>query len=93
MKLIDDIDGNLLGLWKFWSVRLGVLAAACTAALTTYAGFKVIDPAIVAWVPTWVLGALAGGGMLFSAAGVVARGIPQPKLREPQGSDDNAEHA
>jgi hypothetical protein len=92
MKLIDELDGSLLKLWGFWSVRLGVLAAACTAALTTYAGFKVIDPAIVAWVPMWVLGALAGGGMLFSASAVVARGIPQPKLREPQGGDDT-EHA
>ncbi len=92
MKLIDDIDGNLLKLWKFWSVRWGVVSGACSGTVAAYEGFKAMDASLVRWVPEQVIGVLVLAAVLCTFASILSRGIPQPKLREPQ-DDDNAEHA
>lgn len=94
LRLIDDIDGSLLKLWRFWSVRFGILAGACSAAVASYEGFKALDPMLVRHVPEWIVGMLAAGAVGFTFASVVSRGIDQPKLRQPPADDDdNAEHA
>jgi len=92
MKLIDDLDGSLLKLWRFWSVRLNVLSGACSGAVGVYEGFRAVDPAAVRWVPLWIICMLVAGAVVFTFFSLVARGIVQPKLRD-RGADDNAEHA
>ncbi|TPG50681.1 hypothetical protein EAH75_04375 [Rhodanobacter glycinis] len=93
MKLIDELDGKLLKLWKFWSVRWGVISGACSGAVAAYEGFKAMDAALVRWVPEQAVGVLVLAAVLCTFASILSRGIPQPKLREPSESDDNAEHA
>jgi hypothetical protein len=93
MKLIDDIDGSLVKLWKFWSVRWGIVSGACSGTVAAYEGFKAMDPALVRWVPEQAIGVLVLAAVLCTFASILSRGIPQPKLREPQGDDNNAEHA
>lgn len=93
MKLIDEIDGKILGVWKFSSVWFSTVAAACSGAIATYEGFKAIDPPLVRHVPLWIMCALAGGAVVFTFASIIARGIAQPRLREPKGCDDPAEQA
>lgn len=77
MKLIDDIDGRLIKLWRFWSVRFNVVSAACSATVAAYAGFKAIDPVLVRWVPMWMMSACSAGAVLFTFASIIARGIKQ----------------
>lgn len=77
MKLIAEIDGKLHKLWKFWSVRLGVISAACSATVAAYAGFKAIDPTFVRWVPEWTMSACSAGAVAFTFASIIARGIYQ----------------
>lgn len=93
MKLIDDIDGSLLKLWKFWSVRWGVISGACSGTVAAYEGFKAMDAALVRWVPEQIIGVLVLAAVLSTFASIISRGVDQPKLREPPGIDDNAEHA
>lgn len=93
MNLIDDIDGKLRNLWKFWCVRWNVIAAACSGTVAAYEGFKAMDPVLVRWVPEQAIGVLVLAAVLCTFASILSRGIPQPKLREPKGDDDNAEHA
>lgn len=77
MKLIDDFEH----FWKFWSVRFGVLATACTTSLGAYSAGKALDPSFTAALPDWVPSALIAGAAIFSGAAVIARGVDQPKLR------------
>lgn len=81
MNLIDDFDK----FWRFWSVRFGVLAAACGAGATSYAGAKALDPALVAGIPQWLLTACVTGSMLFSVGSVLARALKQtwPQIPPP----------
>lgn len=83
MKWIDEVDGRLHLLWMFWSVRFNVLSAACSGAVAVYEGFKLADPQTVTYIPTAVIGALATGAVIFTFAGILARGIVQPKLQDP----------
>lgn len=93
MKLIDELDGRLLNLWKFSSVWFSTVSGACSGAVAAYEGFKAVDPASVRWVPEQVIGSLVLIAVVFTFASIIARGVPQPKLREPKRSDDNTEHA
>lgn len=77
IKLTDDIEH----FWKFWSVRFGLIAAACASALGAYAAAKAMGVEIVQHVPQWTLDALIYGSMLGTFASVISRGIDQPKLR------------
>jgi hypothetical protein len=78
MKLIDEIDGKIHKLWKFWSVRLNVVSAACSATVAAYAGFKAIDPVLVSFVPAWSMSICSAGAVGFTFASIIARGIYQP---------------
>lgn len=90
MKLIHEIDGQLLHLFKFWSVRWSAVAAACSATATVYEGFKQIDPPSVRGIPEWVITALIVGAMVFTLASMLARGMHQPKLSTtPPDSEDH----
>lgn len=93
MKLIDELDGKLRNLWKFTSVWFSTFALACGSTLAAYAAGKALGMEVVAHVPQWLLDALIYGSMASSFASIIARGIPQPKLREPACIDDNSEHA
>lgn len=77
MRLADDVEH----FWRFWSVRLGLLSGACSAAAGAYAACNALAPKLVEGVPQWTLTALVLGAMVFAFAGVIARGIDQPKLR------------
>lgn len=76
MRFIDDIHN----LWRFWSVRFGLLAGACATTLGAYAAGKAAAPEVVAHVPQWALDMLIYGSMLSSFASVISRGIVQTKL-------------
>jgi len=91
MNLIDELDGKLLKLWQFWSVRWGIVSGACSGTVAAYEGFKAMDAALVRWVPEQIIGILVLAAVISTFASILSRGIPQPKLREPKG-DDNAEH-
>lgn len=93
MNLIPEIEGNMLKLWRFWSVKFGVISGACSATVGVYEGFKAVDSSIVRHVPEQVIGILVAGAVLFTFASVISRGIDQPKLRCPPEADDNSEHA
>lgn len=93
MKLIDELDGKLVKLWKFWSVRWGVISGACSGAVAAYEGFKAMDASLVRWVPEQAIGVLVLAAVLSTFASIVSRGVDQPKLREPPGDDDSAGHA
>lgn len=77
LNLIADVEN----FWKFWSVRLGVVAGACCAGMAAYAAAKALDPAFVLHFPQWLLDVLAYGSVVFGTAAFIARGIDQPKLR------------
>lgn len=79
MRLIDEINGDIWKLWNFWSVRFNVIAGACSATVAVYEVFKGQDPALIRWVPLWVMAMLAAGAVLFTFASIVARGIKQPE--------------
>jgi hypothetical protein len=78
MKLIDELDGKIHKVWKFWSVRLNVVSAACSATVAAYAGFKAIDPVLVSFVPAWSMSVCSAGAVGFTFASIIARGIQQP---------------
>lgn len=87
MKMIDDARAT----WhRMWSVRMAILGTVYASAGSAW----LLLPA--AWQPTlsepvrWVLAVI---GVALAASPGVARVIDQPKLREPRGNDDNAEHA
>lgn len=93
MNLIDELDGSLLKLWKFWSVRFNVLSAACSGAVFAYEGIKTVDEPLVRHIPLWIMAMLAAGAVLFTFVSIISRGMTQPKLHDPNCNDDNAEHA
>lgn len=93
MKLINELDGKLLKLWQFWSIRWGVVSGACSGTVAAYEGFKAMDATLVRWVPEQIIGVLVLAAVLCTFASIISRGVDQPKLREPPASDDNAEHA
>jgi hypothetical protein len=78
MKLIDELDGKIHKVWKFWSVRLNVVSAACSATVAAYAGLKAIDPVLVWFVPAWSMSLCSAGAVAFTFASIIARGIYQP---------------
>jgi hypothetical protein len=84
VKLVDDIEH----FWKFWSVRLGVLAAACGAGLAAWGAANAIDPRLVRHFPQWTLDALSFGSVIFSTAAVLARAVAQPRLQPPPKEGD-----
>lgn len=67
--------------WKFWSVRLGIIAGACCAGMAAYAAAKSFDPRFVEHFPQWILDMLAYGSVVFGTAAFIARGVDQPNLR------------
>ena len=77
MKLIDDFDN----FWKFWSVRFGMLSAACSASAAAYAACSAMAPKLVDGVPQWILTALVVAAMVFAFAGVLSRGVKQSALK------------
>jgi len=92
MNLIDELDGRLVNLWKFSSVWFSTVSGACSAAVAAYEGFKTVDPASVRWVPEQIIGMLVSAAVLFTFASIIARGVPQPKLRD-RDSGNNSEQA
>jgi hypothetical protein len=90
MKLITELDGKIHKLWKFWSVRLGVVSAACSATVAAYAGFKSIDPLLVKWVPEWTMSACSAGAVAFTFASIIARGIYQGNNTPDTDSEDHS---
>jgi len=92
MKLIDELDGKLSNLWKFWSVRFNVVAGACSATVAVYEGFKAVDPELVKHIPVWPIVALALGAIWCTFTSIIVRGIPQPSLRDASCTDDQAKH-
>lgn len=73
--------GDIENFWKFWSVRLGLIAGACCAGMAAYAAAKTLDPLFVAHFPQWTLDVLSYGSVVFGVAAFIARGIDQPNLR------------
>lgn len=78
MRMIDELDGQITNLWKFWSIRLNAVAGACSTGVMTYEGFKTADPALVRWIPLWIICMLAAGAVLFIVAAMLARAAKQP---------------
>lgn len=68
--------------WKFWSVRIGLLAGACCVGMAAYATARNFDPVFVAHFPTWIIDALSYGSVIFGVAAFIARGIDQPNLNK-----------
>jgi hypothetical protein len=87
MKLIAELDGRITNLWKFWSVRWGMVSATCSATVGVYEGFKAIDPAIVKDIPVWLISAFAAGAVLFTFSSMLMRGIKQPIKADDNGPD------
>jgi hypothetical protein len=83
MNLIDELDGKIHKLWRFWSVRWGLISAACSGTVAAYAGFKQIDPALVAYVPQWTMSACSAGAVASTFASIIARGLKQPPADVP----------
>lgn len=92
MKLIDELDGKLTNLWKFWSVRFNLLAGACSATVAVYEGFKAVDPDLVKHIPVWPIVALALGAIWCTFTSIIVRGVTQPNLRNPPACADDQEH-
>lgn len=92
MNLIDELDGRLVNLWKFWSVRWNVVSAACMSTVTAYEGFKATDAGLVRWVPEQIIGVLVLMALISIFGAILARGVLQPKLRDVD-PDNNSEHA
>lgn len=80
MKLIDELDGKLSNLWKFWSVRFNVVAGACSATVAVYEGFKSVDADLVKLIPAWPIVVLAVGAIWCTFVSIIVRGVPQPNL-------------
>lgn len=80
MEFIHDLHN----FWRFWSVRFGLVAAACSTSLGAYATARAIDPTVVAGIPQWALTALTVGSMAGIFASILARGVKQSKLSEKQ---------
>ena len=87
MNFIDEINGDLWKLWKFWSVRWSSFAAMCSVTIGVYEGFKATDPALIRWVPVWIMAMLAAGAVLFTFASMYSRA-----LRQPDNRGDNVEN-
>lgn len=75
---------------RLWSMRFAIAAAAFSSAAGAWA---LMPPDWQPHIPGWGKWALAGVGVLLPALAGASRVIEQPKLREPTGDDDNAEHA
>lgn len=84
---VSDIEN----FWKFWSVRLGVLAGACCAGMAAYATARNFDPVFVAHFPGWIINTLSYGSVVFGVAAFIARGIDQPSLNKKSDSDSAAQ--
>lgn len=77
--LVDDIEH----FWAFWSVRFGLIAAACASALGAYVGAKACGIEAVVFVPPWLLAVLTYGSMAGSFGAVLSRRYTQPGLKRP----------
>jgi hypothetical protein len=86
MKLIADIEH----FWRFWSVRWHLVAGACTGTLAVYASAKAFGAEVVKHVPQWTLDVLIYGALVCTFAGVLSRGLDQPKLRAGKPDDTDS---
>lgn len=82
-----NLSRDIEHFWRFWSVRFGLIAAACASTLAAYAAAKAFGAEVVQHVPQWSLDVLIYGSMAFTFASVVSRGLDQPKLRTGQSDD------
>jgi hypothetical protein len=89
MRLIDELDGQIIRVWKFWSVRWSAVAGAFSLTVATYEGFKATDPALVAYIPAWSMAALALGAVACTLASALARGMFQPKNAPTSDKEDH----
>ena len=63
--------------WSFWSVRLGSIALTFTGTGAVYATARLLEPSLVAGIPSWIPVATTYGAMIFTFAAGLARGIRQ----------------